>query len=57
MHLLQAFARIISTDRDISALDVCTNSMIMGWMTEEYAQIVGQTSPAVIAGKPLVLGV
>ncbi|WP_269931858.1 Glu/Leu/Phe/Val family dehydrogenase [Aminobacter sp. HY435] len=53
---IQAFARIIGPDRDIPAPDVYTNSMIMGWMADEYGQIVGQASPAVITGKPLALG-
>ncbi len=53
---IQAFARIIGPDRDIPAPDVYTNSMIMGWMADEYAQIVGQTEPAVITGKPIALG-
>ncbi len=30
--------------------------MIMGWMADEYSQIVGQSSPAVITGKPIALG-
>lgn len=53
---IQAFARIIGPDRDIPAPDVYTNSMIMGWMADEYAQIVGRTEPAVITGKPIALG-
>src|SRR5690554_7442668 len=53
---IQAFARILGPDRDIPAPDVYTNSMIMGWMADEYAQIVGQAAPAVITGKPLALG-
>ncbi|MGB6118548.1 MAG: Glu/Leu/Phe/Val dehydrogenase [Mesorhizobium sp.] len=53
---IQAFARIIGPDRDIPAPDVYTNSMIMGWMADEYAQIVGQAEPAVITGKPIALG-
>ncbi|CAI2932287.1 Glu/Leu/Phe/Val family dehydrogenase [Aminobacter niigataensis] len=53
---IQAFASIIGPDRDIPAPDVYTNSMIMGWMADEYSQIVGQASPAVITGKPLALG-
>ncbi|MER2535125.1 MAG: Glu/Leu/Phe/Val dehydrogenase, partial [Rhizobiaceae bacterium] len=53
---IQAFAGVIGPDRDIPAPDVYTNSMIMGWMADEYAQIVGQHMPAVITGKPIALG-
>src|SRR3546814_12414418 len=53
---IQAFARIIGPDRDIPAPDVYTNAMIMGWMADEYAQIVGQAEPAAITGKPIALG-
>lgn len=53
---IQAFARIIGPDRDIPAPDVYTNSMIMGWMADEYASIVGESAPAVITGKPISLG-
>jgi glutamate dehydrogenase (NADP+) len=53
---IQAFARIIGPDRDIPAPDVYTNSMVMGWMADEYSQIVGQAEPAVITGKPIALG-
>ncbi|WP_332690955.1 Glu/Leu/Phe/Val family dehydrogenase [Bosea sp. (in: a-proteobacteria)] len=53
---IQAFARTIGPDRDIPAPDVYTNAMIMGWMADEYAQIVGQAVPAVITGKPIALG-
>lgn len=53
---IQAFAHILGPDRDIPAPDVYTNSMIMGWMADEYSQIVDRHSPAVITGKPLALG-
>jgi glutamate dehydrogenase (NADP+) len=53
---VQAFARIMGPDRDIPAPDVYTNSMIMGWMADEYAQIVGHAVPAMITGKPIALG-
>ncbi|RUT29229.1 Glu/Leu/Phe/Val dehydrogenase [Arsenicitalea aurantiaca] len=53
---VQAFARVIGPDRDIPAPDVYTNSMIMGWMADEYNQIVGEVVPAVITGKPIALG-
>ena len=53
---IQAFARTVGPDRDIPAPDVYTNAMIMGWMADEYGQIVGSVSPAVITGKPIALG-
>ena len=53
---MQAFARTVGPDRDIPAPDVYTNSMVMGWMADEYAQIVGRHEPAVITGKPIALG-
>ncbi len=53
---IQAFARTIGPDRDVPAPDVYTNSMVMGWMADEYAQIVGRAEPAVITGKPIALG-
>jgi glutamate dehydrogenase (NADP+) len=53
---MQAFSRIVGPDRDIPAPDVYTNSMIMGWMADEYSQIVGGVTPAVITGKPIALG-
>ena len=53
---IQAFSKIIGPDRDIPAPDVYTNSMVMGWMADEYASIVGEATPAVITGKPIALG-
>jgi glutamate dehydrogenase (NADP+) len=53
---IKAFSRIIGPDRDIPAPDVYTNSMIMGWMADEYASVVGEATPAVITGKPISLG-
>lgn len=53
---VQAFANTIGPDRDIPAPDVYTNAMIMGWMSDEYNQITGQVTPAVITGKPIALG-
>jgi len=53
---IQAFAKIVGPNRDIPAPDVYTNAMIMGWMADEYSQIVGEVSPAVITGKPIALG-
>ncbi len=53
---VKAFSKFIGPDRDIPAPDMYTNSMVMGWMADEYSAIVGQPSPAVITGKPLELG-
>jgi glutamate dehydrogenase (NADP+) len=53
---IQAFARVVGPTRDIPAPDVYTNAMIMGWMADEYNQIMGEVAPAVITGKPIALG-
>ncbi len=53
---VKAFSKFIGPDRDIPAPDMYTNSMVMGWMADEYSAIVGQPSPAVITGKPIELG-
>lgn len=53
---VRAFAGVLGPDRDIPAPDIYTNAMIMGWMAHEYSIIVGHPSPAVITGKPIVLG-
>src|SRR5690606_3289743 len=53
---MQAFATALGPDRDIPAPDVYTNAMIMGWMSDEYNQITGSVTPAVITGKPIALG-
>ncbi len=51
-----AFSRFIGPDRDIPAPDVSTNSIVMGWIADEYGSIIGHPSPAVITGKPIALG-
>lgn len=53
---VHAFVSMLGPDRDVPAPDVYTNSMIMGWMADEYSSIVGHPSPAVITGKPITLG-
>ena len=49
-------ADFIGPETDIPAPDVYTNSMIMGWMMDEYSKIRRQRTPAVITGKPVSLG-
>ncbi len=52
----QKISDIIGPDKDIPAPDVNTNPKIMGWIVDEYSQIVGVDSPAVVTGKPLDKG-
>jgi glutamate dehydrogenase (NADP+) len=53
---IQQIADFIGPDVDVPAPDVYTNSMIMGWMMDEYCKIRRQHMPAVITGKPIQLG-
>ncbi|MEM9091395.1 MAG: Glu/Leu/Phe/Val dehydrogenase [Cyanobacteria bacterium P01_F01_bin.53] len=53
---IDAIAPFIGPDLDIPAPDVYTNSMIMGWMMDQYSIIQGKRSPAVITGKPVSMG-
>lgn len=47
---------IIGPDRDIPAPDVNTNAQIMAWILDTYSANLGHSVPAVVTGKPLVLG-
>lgn len=53
---IDAIADFIGPDVDILAPDVYTNSMIMGWMMDQYSIIQRKVSPAVVTGKPLMMG-
>jgi glutamate dehydrogenase (NADP+) len=53
---IDGIADAIGPDIDIPAPDVYTNSMIMGWMMDQYSIINRHRTPAVITGKPLSLG-
>ncbi len=53
---IDAIADFIGPDVDILAPDVYTNATIMGWMMDQYSIIKRQASPAVVTGKPLMLG-
>ncbi|GMR00506.1 MAG: glutamate dehydrogenase [Zetaproteobacteria bacterium] len=53
---IRAIADIVGPKRDIPAPDVYTNATIMGWMADEYYQIMRQQLPGVITGKPIHLG-
>lgn len=47
---------VIGPDKDIPAPDVYTTPQIMAWMADEYGKITGDTSGAVITGKPIEKG-
>lgn len=51
-----ALADIIGPDRDIPAPDVGTDPQIMAWIYDAYSRRMGYSSPAIVTGKPLVLG-
>ena len=53
---IRQMADFIGPDTDIPAPDVYTNSMVMGWMMDEYSKIVRRHSLDVITGKPIELG-
>ncbi len=53
---MSAIADFIGPNVDIPAPDVYTNSMIMGWMVDEYSSIQRAFTPSIITGKPIALG-
>lgn len=53
---VDAIADFIGPDIDIPAPDVYTNSMIMGWMMDQYSIIQRKIVPAVVTGKPVTMG-
>lgn len=53
---ISKIADFIGPDRDIPAPDMYTNSIVMGWMMDEYSNIVRKKTPAVVTGKPISLG-
>ena len=53
---IDAIADFVGPDVDILAPDVYTNEMIMGWMMDQYSIIQRKISPAVVTGKPVMMG-
>lgn len=51
-----AMADIFGADKDIPAPDMGTSSNEMAWLMDEFSKTKGQTTLAVVTGKPLVLG-
>ena len=46
----------IGPEKDIPAPDMGTDEQVMAWIMDTYSQQVGYTVPAVVTGKPVVLG-
>jgi len=53
---VRVMADVIGPYVDCPAPDVNTNSMIMGWMRDEFEKHTGQFSPGVVTGKPIEYG-
>lgn len=47
---------VFGPDKDIPAPDMGTGQQEMAWIMDEYSKLVGHSSPAVVTGKPIVLG-
>ena len=46
----------IGPEKDVPAPDVNTNDQIMAWIMDTYSMHVGQTTTAVVTGKPIEMG-
>src|SRR3989338_6749721 len=53
---IPTFYQHLGSEKDIPAPDVYTTPQIMGWMLDEYEQLMGRKDPGMITGKPLELG-
>jgi glutamate dehydrogenase/leucine dehydrogenase len=51
-----AMRDVFNPEKDIPAPDMGTNPQTMAWIMDEYSKLSGKASPAVVTGKPLVLG-
>lgn len=49
-------APVIGPKKDIPAPDVNTTPQIMGWIMDEYSKLAGESSTAVVTGKPIAIG-
>jgi glutamate dehydrogenase (NADP+) len=53
---IDAIADFIGPDVDVPAPDMYTNSMVMGWMLDQFCTIRRSFVPGVVTGKPIPLG-
>jgi glutamate dehydrogenase (NAD(P)+) len=47
---------LISPHSDIPAPDMGTNEQIMAWIMDTYSMTVGYSVPAIVTGKPIIIG-
>ncbi len=47
---------VFGPDQDIPAPDMNTNEQVMAWLLDTYSMHVRRTEPAVVTGKPLLIG-
>jgi len=47
---------VFGPDKDIPAPDMGTGQQEMAWIMDEYSKLLGRSQPAVVTGKPIVLG-
>ena len=47
---------VLGPHKDVPAPDVNTNGKIMGWIADEFGNLVGEYKPAVVTGKPIAIG-
>ena len=53
---IRAIVELIGPKTDIPAPDVGTNPQVMGWMVDEYNNLMRSNEPGVITGKPILIG-
>ncbi|MCX7008851.1 MAG: Glu/Leu/Phe/Val dehydrogenase [Kiritimatiellaeota bacterium] len=53
---IRAIAQELGAHRDVVTPDLYTTPQIMAWMMDEFETLTGRAHPAVITGKPIVLG-
>ena len=47
---------LISPHSDIPAPDMGTNAQVMAWIMDTYSMTVGYSVPAIVTGKPIIIG-
>jgi glutamate dehydrogenase (NAD(P)+) len=47
---------LLGPNKDIPAPDMGTNPQVMAWMMDTYSMTEGYTTPAVVTGKPVLIG-